>query len=74
MKRSEFVKLVNDISSNESARFNKEIAEALTKQDTNGIAEVVAMLVVELPSLAAKIAATIIEKADLIQFDPESTD
>ena len=74
MKRSEFVKIINDVAAAESERIKQEAIDAMRAKDKDGIQNTIAMLAAELPRTSARIAAQIIEKADMIQFEPESLD
>ncbi len=69
MKRSEYVKLVNDIAEAEREYLNAEIEKADTEKDK--FAYLMAALFCEMPSMSARIAGSIIEKSGVIQFDPE---
>ena len=69
MKRSEYVKLVNDIAEKESEYLNTQIDKAATQPDQ--FAYLLAVLCSELPVMSARIAGEIIETAGVIQIDPE---
>jgi hypothetical protein len=69
VKRSEYVKLVNDIAEKESEYLNAQIGKAATQPDY--LAYVLAVLCSELPTMSARIAGEIIEKTGVIQIDPE---
>lgn len=71
MKRSEFVKLVNDLADDELEYLKNEIDSQKSSSSSEEIGKLLALLYLELPAMSARIAATIIEKSDLIHFDPE---
>lgn len=71
MKRSEFVKLVNDLADTELDHLKAQIGAKESSTPTEELGHLLALLYVELPAMSARIAATIIEKSDLIHFAPE---
>lgn len=74
MKRSEYVKIVNDVMEVESTRISKQIAELPAKDDSKALAHLLANIALEIPGCAARSAGAIIEKAGLIQFAPEDAE
>lgn len=74
MKRSEYVKIVNDVMEAESSRIRKQLAEIPAKDDSRALAQLLATIALELPGCAARSAGAIIEKAGLIQFDSEDAE
>lgn len=71
MKRSEFVKLVNGLADTELEYLKSQIESRKSSSPTEELGSLLGLLYVELPAMSARIAATIIEKSDLIHFDPE---
>lgn len=71
MKRSEFVKLVNDLADDEMKYLKSQITVGESSSAKEELLGLIVRLYVELPAMSARIAATIIEKSGLIQFDPE---
>lgn len=71
MKRSEYVKLVNDLADSELEYLKTQIMARESSSAKEELASLIARLYLELPSMSARISATIIEKSGLIQFDPE---
>lgn len=69
MKRSEYVNLVNEIAQAEAKYLADEVKKA--RETSEPVTYLMAFLCTELPSMSARIAASIIEKSGAILFDPE---
>lgn len=71
MKRSEFVKLVNDLADDELNYLKSQIGSRKSSTPAEELGNLLGLLYAELPAMSARIAATIIERSNLIHFDPE---
>lgn len=74
MKRSEYVALVNEVMDAETARIRKAFVNLRESDSKDIIAELLASAILEIPTCAARTAGAIIEKAGLIEFDPEDAE
>lgn len=70
MKRSEYQKISYSVAIELGDRLTKEIDDIATKDGEN-FTYMLARIVAKIPFIAADAAASIIEKAGLIQFDSE---
>lgn len=74
MKRSEYVALVNEVMNSETARIRKTLTNLQESDNKDMLAELLASAILEIPACAARTAGTIIEKAGLIDFEPEDAE
>ena len=72
MKRSEFVKIVNEVADAERNRIKQELDSISAEKNIEKLAKTFAVLVDEIPFTSACTAAMIIEKSGLLVFDPEA--
>lgn len=74
MKRSEYVALVNSVMDAETERIRKEILSIIDSDDTHKLVECLVSAIHQIPTCAARTAGSIIEKAGLIDFEPEDAE
>ena len=74
MKRSEYVALVNEVMDAETAYIRKTMTSIQESENKDMLAELLASAILEIPACAARTAGTIIERAGLIDFEPEDAE
>lgn len=74
VKRSEYVDLVNSVMDEEAVRIREEIMNIKDSEDDHKLVELIVSVIYDIPACAARTAGAIIEKAGLIEFEPEDSD
>ncbi|MFR3238103.1 MAG: hypothetical protein ACLTOU_06200 [Acutalibacter sp.] len=74
VKRSEYVALVNEVMNSETVRIRKTLTNLQESDNKDMLAELLASAILEIPVCAARTAGAIIEKAGLIDFEPEGAE
>ena len=74
MKRSEFVEIVNEVADEEHQALVKSFRDVLAQKEENPgtlLAKALAQVVNEMPIVASRVAATIIEKSGFVEFESD---
>lgn len=74
VKRSEYVDLVNSVMDDETERIREEIMNIKDSEDNQKLIELIVSVINDIPACAARTAGAIIEKAGLIEFEPEDSE
>lgn len=71
MNRSEYQKISYSVAVELGDRLNEEIEDIAATKEGENFTYMLARIVAKIPFIATDAAASIIEKAGLVQFDPE---
>lgn len=74
MKRSEFVEIVNKVADEEHQALVKSLSDVLAQKEGDPgilLAKALAQVVNEMPVVASRVAAAIIEKSGLVEFEAD---